>query len=64
MAGTKEGGLKAARTNKERYGENFYGSIGARGGSISRGGGFAKDPELARRAGRIGGMASRRKKTA
>lgn len=62
MAGTKIGGRKAAATNKQRYGMNFYESIGKLGGSISRGGGFAKNPSLAREAGRKGGMASRRRK--
>ena len=32
MAGTKEGGLKAAATNKKKYGKNFYAQLGARGG--------------------------------
>ncbi len=62
MAGTRAGGKRAAATNKQRYGANFYESIGKKGGEISRGGGFATDPELARRAGRIGGMRSSRKK--
>lgn len=62
MAGTKEGGRKAAATNKQRYGMAFYESIGRSGGKISRGGGFAKNPTLAREAGRKGGQASRRRK--
>ncbi len=62
MAGTRAGGRRAAATNKMRYGANFYESIGAKGGKISRGGGFAKNPNLAREAGRRGGMASRRRK--
>ncbi len=62
MAGTQRGGRKAAATNKQRYGVNFYESIGALGGRKSRGGGFAKNPDLAREAGRRGGMASRRRK--
>lgn len=28
MAGTKLGGQKAAQTNKERHGEDFYSNIG------------------------------------
>lgn len=64
MAGTRAGGVKAAATNKQRYGMNFYMEIGRRGGTISRGGGFAKDPELARVAGAKGGRASRRTKKA
>jgi len=64
MAGTKFGGIKAAATNKQRYGVHFYEEIGRRGGTISRGGGFAKNPELARVAGAKGGKASRRTKAA
>jgi uncharacterized protein len=64
MAGTAKGGLKAAATNKLRYGANFYELIGKKGGKVSRGGGFAKNPALARVAGAKGGRASRRTKTA
>lgn len=63
MAGTRKGGMRAAQTNKQRYGLNFYESIGRMGGQKSRGGGFAKNPDLAREAGRKGGQASRRRKT-
>lgn len=62
MAGTREGGLQAAATNKQRYGLSFYGQIGRKGGKISRGGGFAVNRELAVEAGRKGGRASRRTK--
>ena len=62
MAGTKMGGIKAAATNKMRYGTAFYETIGRKGGEISRGGGFAANPELARIAGQRGGKASRRPK--
>jgi len=62
MAGTTKGGIKAAATNKQRYGMNFYESIGRMGGQKSRNGGFAKNPQLAREAGRKGGQASRRTK--
>ncbi len=62
MAGTSEGGKRAAATNKQRYGNNFYTLIGKKGGEISRGGGFAASPELARAAGAKGGRASRRTK--
>lgn len=64
MPGTKKGGEKAAQTNKRLYGANFYERIGKLGGQISRGGGFAKNPELARIAGRRGGKASHRKRAA
>jgi len=59
MAGTKKGGQKAAATNKQRHGLNFYESIGRKGGQISRGGGFAMNRELAVEAGRRGGRARR-----
>lgn len=67
MAGTREGGLKAAATNKQRYGdgrngtESFYSRIGRKGGSVSRGGGFALSHERAVEAGRKGGSVSKRK---
>lgn len=59
MAGTKEGGKKAAKTNREKHGDNFYARIGAIGGKNGHTGGF-KNRELASRAGRIGGMRSKR----
>lgn len=65
MAGTRIGGIRAARTNKQRYGDGengFYPQIGRLGGTISRGGGFAGNRELAIEAGRKGGKASRRTK--
>lgn len=37
MSGTISGGVRAAQTNKERYGEDFYNKIGALGGEKSRG---------------------------
>lgn len=62
MAGTKEGGRKAAATNKARYGKDFYAKIGAKGGRNGNTGGFAANPELARIAGAKGGRMSRRGK--
>jgi general stress protein YciG len=62
MAGTRKGGFRAAATNKQRYGIDFYRNIGRMGGQKSRNGGFAKNPQLAREAGRKGGQASRRRK--
>ena len=59
MAGTQNGGRKAAATNKQRYGINFYEQIGRKGGKISRGGGVATTRQLAVQAGRKGGRASR-----
>lgn len=60
MAGTLEGGRKAAKTNKEKYGNDFYANIGRRGGRNGHTGGFASNPELARRAGQKGGRKSKR----
>lgn len=60
MAGTKAGGAKAAATNKRKYGDDFYGRIGAIGGKSGRTGGFYANRELAREAGRKGGLKSRR----
>lgn len=56
MAGTKEGGKKAAATNKAKYGADFYREMGRKGHT----GGFASNPALAREAGRRGGLISRR----
>ena len=62
MAETRRaGGLKAAATNKERHGKDFYKRIGRKGGKAGKTGGFAANPELAKRAGRIGGLKSTRK---
>ena len=62
MAGTKAGGLKAAKTNKEKYGENWYKEIGSKGGSGRRPETrwFHNHRELARTWGRIGGQKSKR----
>lgn len=73
MAGTKEGGRKAAATNKAKYGSSFYARIGANGGQNGRTGGFASGKvgadgltgrERAKRAGQQGGRISRRTKKA
>lgn len=61
MAGTKAGGQKAAATNLERHGRNFYREIGAKGGRNGHTGGFASNPELAKIAGAKGGRISKRK---
>lgn len=64
MAGTKEGGIKASITNKQKYGEDFYKIMGKKGGQVT--GvlkGFALDPERAKRAGQKGGKISRRGKS-
>lgn len=60
MAGTIEGGKKAAKTNRERHGENWYSIIGSIGGKKGHTGGFASNPTLAKIAGAKGGRISRR----
>lgn len=60
MAGTLAGGRKAAITNKKLYGNDFYKTIGAKGGRNGHTGGFAANPDLARIAGAKGGRLSRR----
>lgn len=69
MVGTKAGGIKAAKTNLEKHGKNFYATIGKKGGMNGTTGGFysnkvGKDgltgQERARVAGRKGGLISRR----
>ena len=67
MAGNRIGGKKAAQTTKERYGEDFHQKVGKlaneaweKNGRKPRG--FAANPELARVAGRRGGLKSRRGK--
>jgi len=52
--------MRAAETNKRKYGADFYARIGAKGGRNGFTGGFAANPELAKIAGRKGGSISRR----
>lgn len=60
MSGNKSGGLRAAKTNKERYGEDYYREIGRKGGQAGCTGGFAANPTLAKLAGAKGGRLSKR----
>lgn len=69
MAGTIEGGRKAAATNKAKHGPDFYANIGRMGGAKGVNGGFASDKvgrdgltgrERARIAGKRGGHLSKR----
>lgn len=62
MSGTKIGGSKARETNIAKYGSDFYAQIGRIGGHNGNTGGFAANPELAKAAGRIGGLKSKRTK--
>ena len=61
MAGTKIGARKAAAKNLAKD-PDFYKKIGSKGGKAGNTGGFAANPELARIAGRLGGLKSRRTK--
>lgn len=60
MPGSRAGGIKAAKTNKERHGEDFFRQIGSLGGRATGKKGFALNPELAKIAGSKGGKKSRR----
>ena len=60
MSGTRAGGLKAAKTNRERQGNDFYSIIGRKGGRNGHTGGFAANPQIARAAGAKGGRVSKR----
>lgn len=62
MVGTKAGGLKAAATNKAKYGEDFYKIQGRKGGQNGHTGGFYANRELAKLAGAKGGRISKRGK--
>lgn len=62
MADTKVGGSKARETNKAKYGNDYYAQIGRIGGHNGHTGGFAANRELAKEAGRIGGLKSKRPK--
>lgn len=58
MAGNKEGGKKAAATNRAKYGADFYAKIGEQSWKDpkrSRATGFALNKQLAVEAGRKGG---------
>ena len=67
MAGNKIGGLKAAETNKRKYGDDFFVNIGKRGGKKGKADGAIKGfaaatPEQRAEWGRVGGKRSRRTK--
>lgn len=63
MSGTLAGGKAACITNKLKYGEDFYTKIGAMGGKAGNTGGFFANRELARTAGKKGGLISKRGKS-
>lgn len=69
MVGTKAGGQKAAITNMNKYGREFYQEIGRKGGRNGHTGGFASNkvgedgmtgPERAKIMGAKGGSVSKR----
>lgn len=62
MSGSREGGRKAAATNKKKYGKDFYANIGRKGGRKSHPETryFAMHPEVAKNAGAKGGRTSKR----
>ena len=62
MSGTKAGGIKTRETMYKRHGKDFYREIGRKGGQNGHTGGFASNPELARKAGAKGGKISKRGK--
>ena len=67
MAGTKDGGIKAAQTNKQKYGSDFYKQLGHKGGiwtaTKDKPKGFQRMTQAQRKAaGSKGGTASRRTK--
>jgi general stress protein YciG len=62
VSGTKVGGSKARETNRAKYGSDYYAQIGRIGGHNGHAGGFAANPELAKEAGRLGGLRSKRPK--
>ena len=63
MSGTTSGGLKAAKKIYEKYGKDWYATIGRKGGQNGHTGGFAANPKLARIAGAKGGAISKRGKS-
>ncbi len=65
IGGTKEGGRKAAATNKQLFGDDWYSRIGAMGGRWDdpQRRWCARHPELASIHGKKGGQNSRRPAT-
>ena len=69
MSGNRAGGLKAAKTNKDRYGDDFFKNIGTLGGKASMGSGFGlmkvgrdglTGPQRAKKWGAVGGALSKK----
>lgn len=71
MSGTRQGGIKASKAIKKKFGKDYYKEIGRQGGLVGTTGGFASTvkgrdgltgQERARIAGRKGGLKSKRGK--
>ena len=62
MTGTKEGARKTVKTILLRHGSDFYAKIGRKGGQNGHEKGFFLNRELAREAGRKGGLVSKKGK--
>lgn len=70
MAGTKEGGKRASKTNLARHGLDYYRRIAylaqesylSKPKSERKPRGFAAHPDLAKKAGALGGSISKRTK--
>ena len=63
MSGTRAGGLKASKTNKEKHGDDFFRNIGRKGGSAKHKTRWLQEhPEFAQKIGKIGGTRSKRGK--
>ena len=60
MSGTVAGGIKTREIFYEKYGRDYFKNIGKIGGRNGHVKGFAVNPELAKRAGSIGGKLSKR----
>ena len=61
MGGTREGGKKAAITNRERHGKDYYKEIGYKGGKSSHTGGFYGKHKFAQEMGRLGAKIKKEK---
>lgn len=61
MSGHRAGGLKARDKIYEKYGKDWYVTIGRKGGQNGNTGGFVANPNLAVLAGRKGGRLSSRR---
>lgn len=61
MSGSTAGAIKAREKIYEKYGKDWFATIGRKGGQNGNTGGFAANPKLAVIAGRKGGKLSSRR---